>query len=517
MNIWPIPPVFVDGMRVSASGHLNALRASAAYLLGLYQSGEPVWARPNAIPDTLSDGWRRVGMWRGRKYGDSLAFSMDVVQDVATDRTIRLYLNDTILTPNLTVAAGSGTVTVSGSRSLSSLNDGDFYRLAVDITGGNINASTVDLTYLRETLTVSYPSLFAFDVGTPTAEQWQALSTTAEYLHDQLRPPAVTLPRRYLGRGDISVYTITNRTGTIYYRIRFRPPYRDENRSFSMILILEADGADIACVGGADAIDVFTPAASTTIVLKDGRFPSNSIVRINAEFVLLGTNSGSGTYTGCTRGYAGTIAGDLGEYSPVILTPPGSLVWGDYPWDYHGTVDISGLGIGRGNDYKLRVRADSSTYKGGSIGEVTGLAEIVGISEQPDDIGLPSWWNDMPSWSHADMVDGDGMQPIRDNLDALAGLVSYYNYPAQIEPHHLRWSVRRRRWLHYYCQPKSDRDEDKLEPTLFYHSNGSVQQVKLNYKPNEWQKHDLEGVKGLFLGDRYEIKDVSFAIEDDEL
>lgn len=42
---FPAPPTFTEGQVMSASGHLNLLRASVLYLLGMYQQGQGAWSR----------------------------------------------------------------------------------------------------------------------------------------------------------------------------------------------------------------------------------------------------------------------------------------------------------------------------------------------------------------------------------------------------------------------------------------------------------------------------------------
>lgn len=512
-DFFPPPPYFGDGQRVSASAHLNGLKLSTLYLLGMYQGGRVAWAHPQVDPPTTSDGWRRVYDGYLRKKSNTLGYTIRAEKDSGSARTIRIMYGDTDLTPHLSVAAGTGIGTVSGTKDLSAFTTGQFYPLQVDVQGGAVWPTTVNVFHLAEHITPSYPTLYAFASGTPTAAEWQALATAMNLAQAQMLAPRPMFPRRHLGRNARLKATLRHRTSTLLYQIDFQSPYRDDTRQFSMFLHIYYNGTLAATVGGNDVIDGFTAAASTTVALKNGSycFEGDVLRTETGELILLGSKSGA-TFTGCTRGYQNTAAGDCGDGMMAALWHPGALVWGEMPWSYRGTVDLSGLGLTADTDYEVEVFTESDSYLGGD--EVSGRALVVGLGEQEDDFGLPTWWAAMPEWAHGEVINGtNGVKLIRDNLAALALKANYYNYPAMRNATFGGWNIRRHRWLHYRCEPVG---EKSMKPTLSYFAEGK-QEVSLPYEANKWLKYDLEGARGLYMGTAYELHDLTCALEDSEV
>lgn len=511
-NFYPPAPYFGDGQRVSASGHLNGLALSALYLVGHYQGGRSAWAQNQGTPARLDDDWYRVYDGYLRKQSDTLGYTLRVTKDGGAGREIRIRYNDTDLTPHLSVAAGTGTATVSGTKSLSAFTDGQFYPIQIDIQGGTIDGDTITVFHLAEQISPSYPSLYAFASGTPTAAQWQALATTADMIYEQLQAPRPVFPKLYLGRNAWAKATLRHRTNTLVYRIDWQRPYRDDTRQFTMFLHVYYNGSRIATVGGNDLVDGFTFAADTTVALKDGRYCiEGDVLRSEVgELIRLGSKSGS-TFSGCTRGYLNTVANDMGDGMMVDLRQPFIEPTEGWPWSYAGTVDLSGLGLTADTDYDVAVYTESASHLAGD--EVTGKALVVGLGEQEDDLGLPAWWTAMPTWTHGEYVNGtNGVKVIRDNLAALSLKANYYNYPTRKNGAYGGWSIRRHDWLHYRCEPVNDK---AMKPTLSYFSEGR-QEVSLPYEPNKWLKFDLGGAKGLYLGTGYELHEVTCALEDVE-
>lgn len=517
MDFYPPAPYLGDGQRISAAAHLNALRLSTLFLLGEYQGARAAWAQNRGTPALLADGWRRAIDGYIRKKSDTLGYTFYVVRDSVATREIRIRYNDVELTPTITVAPGSGTATVSSTRSLSAHTDGQFYSLQVDIRNGTIDGDTLSVFHLAEQISPSWPSLHAFDTGVPTAAQWQALSSTADAIHDQMLAPRAMFPRTHLGRNAWVEATLRKRSQTLFYRINFRLPYRDDTRAFTMFLHLYINGVRLATVGGNDLIDGFVFAADTTIALKDGRYCAEGDVLKSetGELILLGAKAGS-TFTGCTRGYQNTLAGDMGDTMMVALVKARIDAVEGWNWAYSGTVSLAGAGLTVDTDYTVAIYTESTSYLAGD--EITGQAQVVCLAEQEDDIGLPAWWGEMPSWEHGETVDGaDNVQRIRDNLAALALKANYYNQPSPKNGSYGGAFFRRHRWLHYYCAPPEPKTPDEkltMKPTLIYYYNGR-QEASLTYEANKWLKHDLDGVRGLWPGSYYELTDVSAAIEDE--
>jgi hypothetical protein len=193
----------------------------------------------------LPDGWRRV--WSGfiRHKTNTLRYVLEYSVDVVTGLQVRIQIGDiSSLVINTTTGAG----VVEGTINVASLTFNTFYPLTVDVKayyvqyGDNIGQGWLKVKELYEEAPQSYSTLPSFNSGTtPTAAQWQELSTRADTLYRQLLAP------RPVFQGGI-----TNGTGTVwegtfrylhrywYYDVRIRPPYSDG----TMSVYLNIGGAD---------------------------------------------------------------------------------------------------------------------------------------------------------------------------------------------------------------------------------------------------------------------------------
>lgn len=112
------------------------------------------------------------------------------------------------------------------------------------------------------------------------------------------------------------------------------------------------------------------------------------------------------------------------------------------------------------------------------------------------------------------------MKVIRDDLTWLSSRIAYRN-PATMRrdiPHTMpQRMVRAHRWLHYRCEPipkAAGEEPEDLQPSLGYWDGVEWQEVSLPYKPNEWLWHDMSGDARLWEGAVYRLRDITYAIED---
>lgn len=520
MDFFPPTPIFTDGQVMSAGAHMNALRACASYLLGMYQGGATPWARDIMDPTENSwnriyteDGWRVL--WRGwlRQKTTTLHYQITALQ-AGYAREIRIVYNGAPIPPNLTVTAGAGTQTFTGTKTLPT-SAGSTYEIKVEGYDDEDFWKDFQVVYLREEYTVALPTLAAFSSGTPTAEQWQDLSDMAQGLYEQMRVPLPMVPRYFLGKDSSVRFNVTHRSNTLAYRVRWRPPYRntETGQLYSMWLRLYVNGSLLATIGGQGIFTQEVAEGDTTIpgfsYLWEG-----AIIRADAggELILLGSwNAGLASWTGCTRGWGNTSPYHYHTDDTASLWQQG----GDKKAKtlaYFGTIPLASLGLGDGDDYELKFTVEGTKHLANE--ELVGSATLDLLTEQADDIGVPSWWSDMSAWAHGDNVDGTpDVKPIRDNLVALSDRMTALVYPAMWNRLFLAGGrVRQHRWLHYRCETQKD---ETRRPAISWNANGR-QETSLPFEPNKWKQFDLEEAKGLFVGGAYELHDLSAAFEDIE-
>ena len=528
---FPPPPAFAADQVMSASGHLNLLRACVLYLLGMYQQGQGVWPRQYEEPVLLTDDWGR--WWDGwlRRDGATLAYSMTVLKHPTQAREVRILYNNVDLTPHLSVPAGGGSVTLTGTKTLTGTTDGEFYAIQVDLSHMSYANRSVDIAYLRQSNPPSYPTLAAFASGTPTAGQWQALSDTAQLLYDAMRQPVPVMAARYIGMDGEYRTTVTHRSQTLFYRARWRPPFDGTGWTpptdsdpegdpgtygttrYSQWLSIWIDGVQLAVIGGQGFLfDAWTAADATTIH-GFTNLKSSDVLKMKGsdELIKLGTLVGD-NWTGCTRGYLGTTAKGYGAGTRGEFWQEGAEVnWpGGFKWEYSGTLDLSSLGLSSDVDYELSFVVTNENH--GDRGDMYGGVIVQTLGEQADDLGVPTWWTNVEAWSHGTMVNGTaGVKALRDNLAALTGRLTAYNYPTLVNRPLNGGTIRRQhRILHYRCEVEGDK---KLGPSIAYRTN-KRQEIGLPFEPNKWLSYDLDNAKGLWVGTEYEFHDVTCALED---
>lgn len=531
---FPAPPTFTEGQVMSASGHLNLLRASVLYLLGMYQQGQGAWSRQYAEPVAYDDGWDR--WWDGwlRQQGTTLEYSITVTRHPTDTQYVRILYNHVDLTPHLSIAPGGNfdeTVTLTGTKTLTGTTDGEFYALQIERQSWQDKRLTMDVGYLRQPVTASYPTLATFASGTPTAAEWQALSTAAQTLYETMRQPRPLMSARNIGMEGEYKLTVSHRTNTLFYRVRWRPPfdgtgvtisydketgittYTYGTTHYSQWIAIDVDGVEMAVIGGQGFLWDDWTAADATTLHGFTNLKSGDVLKMKGsdELIKLGTKSGD-YWTGCTRGYRNTTAvgyhagtrGELWQEGAEVNRP------GGYKWEYFGTVDLSSLGLTEGADYTLAVVV--TCVNEGEREDIYGGAVVQTLTEQGDDIGIPAWWTAVNAWAHGDTVNGTGgVKGLRDNLAALIAKLTAYNYPAQSDQRMRGGSImRQHRILHYRCEVEGDA---KLSPSISY-MTGTQQQISLPFEPNKWLTYDLEGAKGLWVGTEYAFHDVTCAMED---
>jgi hypothetical protein len=533
MTVYPPPPTFTDGQRISASAHLNALTDSAGWLIGSYQQEKLTFERRKENDELAEAGyWHRTFTGYIYHKQDTLAYNFEVTESLTKTGEIRIQYDDTEIVVNPTFGTGAGTATVSGTLDVSAI-DVAIVRITVDYRaklGGtptdDIGNMDVEAVYLRETQSPSYAAFAAFvDEDTPTAAQWQALSDNANVIYAQLIAPAVPLPGlvQHRDRGVIATIwegLITHNHERFFYDIRMRTPtnLRDPAHDYvnsNYEIWIDLYGTDIFH-GGAYVVSEELDDNETSIIFygTGQKLANGDVITEAGEKILLGGKSGD-TFASCTRGYDGSTARWHVARSQWDIVNPDAVdtaILGDADdnWDvnYSGVADISGLSLVEGTDYVVRVR----TYQENHAGEDSRATCMVGLlSEQTEDIGISAWVEPMITWSHGDYVIGDdGVKRIRDNLSALSGKAVYHNYPcSKAHTDASLWGVYRHRWLMY-------RHAEDTKPMIGYDGGPTDgwSETTLPTEPNKWMAFDLDSLKNFWAGMRYKLSEVEFAIED---
>lgn len=407
MSTYSPAPVFAAGQYASAGAHLQALGDNCNALLGLYLAPATLWTSyACGGPEDWWEGegveaWKRVfsGVIRHKK--DTLTWKASVTVDANIGATLRLQYGTAYATLQ-TVTAGSGTGNYEGTVNLAVLSPaptvGQFYECHIDFRAtaepyGDVGETTITLLALYESDEQSYSTLASFIAGTtPTAAQWQALSTRADTLAAQAggaRAPfvgGIGGTGRTIWRGALEYLH-----RYLYYDVRIRPPYSD---------------------------------GTTTATLTVNGF----------DYVL-------GSRTTPTDRYPATHAPDEGD--------TGDEDEGFSFFTHRGTVDLSALGLSEGGLYTASV---SVSHSGDSN---LATAKLLLLSQQPPATASVVGWTNPPTFVRGTTVGGAGsMKVIRDDLTWLSSRLVYRN-PATMQ-HRLDYtmpqrSVRRRRWLHYRC------------------------------------------------------------------
>lgn len=463
---WTPPPTFEAGQIASAAGHLNVLADACNYLLAQYQAPDRVfptfltpWGSYPADMGAEYAGFVRI--WTGwiRHKADTLSYSVQVTADGVLDCRLRINYNRNLYVEHV-IAGGSGTTTTTGTVDISGLAL-DFYIVSIDYrceTGGTPGSDRGTTVVMPQTIeeidTQSYttPATFA-DGTTPTAADWNLLSTQLATLYDQLqapRPMCHGYARRVNNSTDSEIWSgwLTYLHRYLYYDIRLRKPYN----------------------------------AGT----------------VTAKIYVNGTQVGSDLADAGANWYRAALPTDSApeeNYFPFV-----------------GAVDLSSLGLSAGTRYLVQVKGTHS----GTDDDYTRVAVNMIHGQQPSSPTLTGW-STMPIYARGTSVTGTAsMKAIRDNVVWLTGRVVYRNQASALwrayrTDQRPLWSIRYHRYLHYRCEKENEQDEKN--PSIGYWYNG-WQETDLPVEANTWQVVNLNNFPGLFVGAKYQLRDVTVAIED---
>lgn len=458
---WELTPTFNDGDIFSASGHGNALADAINYLLALYHTHNCVWTgRAWSDGDWGVDSSQWALIWWGqiRKDADSLEYGVEITPDTVMDSEIRISYAS--LSTTISVTGGGATSTQTGTLDISSLQSAEFYEVRVEAR--NLSAGVpqvgragtdVRVLYMREVDPQSYTTPHTFASGTtPTAADWQLLSTQASTVYDQLQAPRAPVVGaiRHVNNATATVWrgTITHLNRYLYYDLRLRPAHNSGTLSASIVV----NGTTVQTVSVDDS----------------DRFRQ-----------------------------------------PDPQEPDGEV---DYT-RFYGAVDLSALALTEVTDYKIEVMA---THSG--IDDMFTEVQVLLLHEQQASSPTFTGWSVMPIFWRGDTVDGAGsMQTLRDNIVWLTDRVAYRNWAVhrRFDRHPVAmppvWMVRYHRWLHYRWEP-SDPDSDPA-PEIGYLHQAKWQTVSLPAEANKWLAVDLSTFVGLFVGTRYRVAHVAYALE----
>ncbi len=454
MSFWPGVPSFVDGQIISAEGHLNRLARAERFLFGLAMGSQFPLASRRTVE--LYDTYRTV--WEGaiRHRRDILILECRFYSPVSNQFQARVKYGDTVVMETAPVTvAGAETKTFTSDLTAYGLTDGQFYEVTVEVrtpAGHCLECYAIPLQ-ISEMDAVTYPELASFAEGdTPTAADWNALSEYASALWEATRNPRPPFPGRWAKHTSVSTELLWAGMHHRAERLRYQVWRKKDETTYK--------------------------------------------IRIYARGVLIR---------------------EITDATPPVYTPENSaspFPDSDLYYPYTEDLDISGLGIGVGDTYIVRIE--------GTEGEnpldqyAKGIVDYV--YEVPGDpISAPGWYT-LPDWSHGDVVHGNAGEPrvqwLRDNLIWLTSRLGMVNPACHVRyddaakrPFEF-WSERRWRWLHYYSRSGD-------EPTLLYYFGGEWQEEPLSAEQDySWHTLDLDSIDGLAVGRRYMIRGCKYAFED---
>lgn len=532
---WAPSPTFTDGQIISASGHLQALADNARWLLGMYRRPATVWATVRLGEDT----WNRVmlpeGSWWQRAYDgyirnktDVLGYGIDVVQDSGLTCNVRISAGGGAVSATHLVAAGAGTETLSGTLDVSGLNG--FYQVTVDVQAlsggvGTPQRGTLEVMplFIAETNAQSYSTLAAFTTAsTPTAAEWQALSTRDTTLYNQTGGANVPwLAEPLTQRNNTAVWgTDVYHNEYLRYDLRVRmpslfPAFPETQQYATLVAVAYYNGTVVGARGwGVLGAGTSLPG---TVVLKDATyFYQGQQIKIQTgPIVTLGSKAGS-TFTGCSLSgdhWRTPGPGDWVKHFPE-QGPGGDVDAEDAI--YQGVFPLTSLGLTEGTRYQVKVvhYFDGHEYGTNCTGNIRALL----LSTQPASNPTLTGWATMPAFVHGSAVTGAGsVKTIRDDLTWLSSRIVYRNPAAArqwawSEP---AWFIQMRRWLHYFCLFGENSTEEEPKPEVGWMVGREWKTQALPYEPNKWLKFDLWGLPNLLPGYPYRVKLPGWAMEDD--
>jgi len=485
-DIYGAVPTFTQGQVLSASAHLNALQA---YVQALRDDFSGV-----AMPFS-SEYKTRICTFALRHKYDYLSYSYEILSGSLAAK-IQISIAGVWTDVPGSEHTGAGTyLGVDVDISSLGLTVDEFYEVKVEIGYETWAQGRVTVHYLAETQAdfSGFATLPDFTDGmTPTAAQWQALSTRAAALGALIATPQPTGQATYEQYVWPTAYyrmvrgTFNHRGRYLAYRFYgFRSDNRDEDDEHWTDNSIEINGVSVLRrrVGGGNAPGSAAPGEDYAFV--DAR-------EYEWEGVL-----------------------DLNTY-------PGTLALGDfYRWTYRMTSVGGGTGGGEG------------------LGGSNANAGLLYLYEIPDETAATSGWTNFVSWAHGDFVQGDSLSPqvqtLVDNLNLLSASTQYANYATVMDrgtgPGYGLYGIRRWRWLHYRTDPQDNRshadDDDPYdpmppagtrtidaEPVLIYTYKGDEKRVSLSDAYYDWLALDLDSAEGLVPGTPYKLENVRYALED---
>ncbi len=443
MGLWFTPPAFAHGQVVSAAGHLNGLARSVQLLHDVW-TGNQFCFRGNY---TIAAGWSHVFYGAIRHYWNTLYWRIRCWDGGSAI----VYYNGTA------VASCSGNGTHSGTVNLSSLGltVGGFY--GVYVQGG----AGFEVQDLAERLTQTYPTLASFADGTtPSAAEWQALSTYANQLRTDLYTPRPAWPATPQGENPVDA------TGRVYHRCRYL--------YYDLFIQQPYNSSNYPNPGGGKWSEMRLYVNNTALLL----------CRVDQD------------------------PAPTPPYNPPVIRWYQNI-YGSGAYTFTGLLDLATLlpGLAYGQPYRVVVTGQASTYW--DLEKKWRTNHLVELPASTP--GLPGW-HALPEWQHGNYITGNSganpVQAISADLLAVRNLTTAYNPVAQAALNNgALHNVRKWRWLWYTnvkgATPKLAWSDQEISlPTAYV--NGA----------QTWQVYDLDTTSGLYPGILYKLTGVQYALED---
>jgi len=446
-------PTFVNGQVLSAALHLNGLQREIQQTRDLFFGPQAVFSG-YVYPWEAARGWEA---WTGVIRHRYNTFQYDVVVYNADDLPVTITLDDQVVATFSTLGAKAGSVDISGLE----IDLNAFYVVKLSSKDVRVNLLGEDAA-----LPAFAPATFA-DGETPTAAQWQALSSRTNSLMSVLDEPTPLCAPNGGWKDDSLSYiswtgTANHRCRYLAYRIWMVKPFHD----------------------------------------SDGGGPG----WMNMELAI------NGTVRMWRR---------LGPFQE----PPGAPNFPDVDQQnyfeklWEGVLDLDSAGLTAGANYSIVVSATVGTTRDTERSLIVEYLYEAPSGEEE----LPGWaaW---PEWQHGDYVYGSStakrVQTIRNNLVLLNAAVPIFNFAAKQQPDtdHARlgalWGVRQRRFLHYRTR-EVEEGQPAPRPVLTYNQRSEEVTVGLPDASERWLALDMDSLDGLWPGVRYKLTGVLYAIEDD--
>lgn len=373
----------------------------------------------------------------------------------------RLYVNNSVRATFNSAGDYSGTLDLTAL----GLTVNEFYEVSIKDGTGALRVNKL----CQSQAAIAGPLLASFADGTtPSAAEWQALSTYAVALEDRLLVPQATFPVVRARPADPGALQLeTKFAGTMIHRCRYL--------AYSFYQVAPYyDGDD------------------------DGDPWVSTFIGINGTGILH-RRTGRPTTAGPGLDFDQSV--DNGEWSGLVDldTYPGTLTPGE--------------------EYVLTVTSQGSTTE-----DVVVSLRLDYLYEAPAPVETLPGWTNFETWQHGDYAWGNAnpgpgtrqIVTIKDNLEALGATTTAYINPVTAEGEASTgavftdlYGVRRHRYLHY-------RNDAGRNVTLVFDNRGEEQTVGMPDASERWLALDLESVEGLWPGTQYHLREALYAIEDEE-